>query len=68
MTSGTKMGDPTSGAERVSRLTWFLRIHGGVEVNWNWQLHGTPPVQQLAPVRMPRSSESSRHIPVSAYS
>jgi hypothetical protein len=68
MTSGIKIDDPMSDADRGTRLTWFLRVHSGVEVDWNWRQHGTPPVEQLAPVRMPRSSASNRHIPVSAYS
>jgi hypothetical protein len=68
MSSATKIDSSRAVADCGLRVTWFFRLRDSAEVRWDWQQRGTPPVEQLAPVRMPRSSESNRHIPVSAYS
>ena len=68
MSSATKIDSSPAVADCGLRVTWFFRFHGTAEMGWDWQRHGAPPVEQLAPVRMPRSSASNRHIPVTAYS
>jgi hypothetical protein len=68
MTSATKIDRPSGGGESGTQLTWFFRVEGAEEVAWDWQRHGAPPIGKLAMVRMPRSSASNRHIPVTAYS
>jgi hypothetical protein len=49
-------------------ITWFFSVDGSEAAVWDWRRLGTPPVEELAPVRMPRSSATNRHIPVTAYS
>jgi hypothetical protein len=68
MSSATKMDSPPPVADCDLRVTWFFRVQDAAEMGWDWQRLGPPPVQQLAPIRMPRSSASNRHIPVTAYS
>lgn len=46
---------------------WFFRLSGSV-VRWSWRKNGGPPLNQLQPIRKPKSSARSRHIPVTAYS
>lgn len=58
----------TPAIDNCARITWYFRADGSEEMVWDWQRHGAPSVAQLAPVRMPRSSASNRHIPVTAYS
>nr|WP_238391720.1 TnsA-like heteromeric transposase endonuclease subunit [Mycolicibacterium sp. CBMA 230] len=42
---------------------------GGEDVRaWEWTSRGPPPLDQLQPVRLPKSSNRQRHIPVTAYS
>lgn len=50
------------------RLTWEFSIAGEPPEQWSWSERGTPPLDQLGPVRRPRSSEHHRHVPVTAYS
>ncbi|TQR84344.1 TnsA-like heteromeric transposase endonuclease subunit [Mycobacterium hodleri] len=50
------------------QLTWSFRLNGATMDDWSWRQRGAPPLHQLQPVRVPRSSEFQRHIPVSAYS
>ena len=47
-------------------VAWFFRSEGKQEVKWDWR--SPPPVERLAPVRMPRSSASNRHIPATVFS
>ena len=54
-------------ADRGPRLTWTFRLGGRTNVGWAWQERGGPELDQLDPVRQPRSSEHHRHIPVTAY-
>jgi hypothetical protein len=68
MTSATNIDSSPSVADRGTRQTWFFRAHATAEAGWDWQRLGAPPVKQLIPVRMPKSSASNRHIPVTAYS
>lgn len=51
----------------VGRVTdWTFRPQGSDPVRWDWAL-GPPDVRGLRPIRNPRSTEKSRHIPVQAY-
>ena len=68
MSSATKRDSSPAVADCGLRVTWFFCVQGTAAVGWDWQRLGPPPVEQLAPVRMPRSSASNRHIPVTAYS
>lgn len=45
---------------------WTFRLADG-PVHWDWSL-GSPEPRALRPIRTPRSTEKSRHIPVQAYS
>lgn len=65
--SATKIDSPAVAAGDL-RVRWFFCARGAAERSWDWQRFGPPAVEQLAPVRMPRSSASNRHIPVTAYS
>lgn len=47
-------------------VAWFFRTEGQQAVKWDWR--SRPPVESLAPVRMPRSTASNRHIPVTVFS
>ena len=47
-------------------VAWFFRTEGMPEVQWDWR--SPPPAERLAPVRMPRSSASNRHIPATVFS
>ncbi|MCU1694266.1 MAG: hypothetical protein JWR34_329 [Mycobacterium sp.] len=69
MSSAAKIDDAPAVADCGLRVAWFFRLGESAEVGWDWRPCGTrPPMEQLTPVRMPRSSDSNRHIPVSAYS
>jgi hypothetical protein len=68
MSSAVKVESPTPDVSRDLQATWSFRMQGAEEADWNWRQFGPPSVEQLSPVRMPRSSASSRHIPVTAYS
>lgn len=68
MSSATKSEPPPAAADGDLRVNWFFCVHGTTEMGWDWQRLGAPAMEQLDPVRMPRSSASSRHIPVTAYS
>lgn len=51
----------------VGQVTdWTLRIGSESPQRWDWGV-GAPDVRQLAPIRTPRSTEKSRHIPVQAH-
>ena len=51
----------------VGRVTdWTFRPQGSDPVRWDWSL-GPPDVRGLRPIRNPRSTERSRHIPVQAH-
>ncbi|WP_234821045.1 TnsA-like heteromeric transposase endonuclease subunit [Mycobacteroides abscessus] len=41
---------------------------GEATTAWDWASRGPPPLEKLEPVRLPRSSNRHRHIPVTAYS
>jgi hypothetical protein len=56
-----------AGADCAPQLTWTFRLRGSTTVDWAWQQRGAPPLDQMDPVRSPRSSEHHRHIPVTAY-
>ena len=56
-----------AGADCRPRLTCTFRLRDSATVDWEWQRRGVPPLDQLHPVRKPRSSEHHRHIPVTAY-
>lgn len=47
-------------------VDWMFRIGSESPQRWDWN-DGVPDVRQLAPIRTPRSTEKSRHIPVQAY-
>lgn len=47
-------------------VRWTFRLTDGT-VEWDWSL-GPPDPKALCPIRSPRSTEKSRHIPVQAYS
>ncbi|OPX11849.1 TnsA-like heteromeric transposase endonuclease subunit [Mycobacterium sp. AT1] len=49
-------------------LRWKFRVGCEAASEWLWQDHGAPPLDQLRPVRRPRSSERNRHIPATVYS
>jgi len=68
LSSATKIGSSPAVADGGLRVKWFFAVHGAAEMGWDWQRLGAPGVEDLAPVRMPRSSASNRHIPVTAYS
>ena len=51
----------------VGRVTdWTFRPQGSDPIRWDWSL-GPPDVHGLLPIRNPRSTEKSRHIPVQAH-
>lgn len=51
----------------VGQVTdWTVRIGLQSPQRWDWSL-GAPDVRQLAPIRTPRSTEKSKHIPVQAH-
>ena len=56
------------GGEPTVELRWFMRLRDGDVVQWCWRDRGAPPLDELSPIRTPRSSSRNRHIPVSAYS
>lgn len=47
-------------------VDWTFRPEGSDPVRWDWTL-GPPDVCRLLPIRTPRSTEKSRHIPVQAH-
>jgi hypothetical protein len=53
--------------DQNTTLVWSFRIAGGT-VRWLWGKNGSPPIEQLEPIRKPWVSERSRHRPASAYS
>lgn len=55
-------------ADRRLELVWTFRVAGKALPAWRWAEQGLPPLVQLQPVRIPRSSNRHRHIPVTAYS
>lgn len=66
MTSYRSTEFPRSGDSGPS-LKWLLHIRGAGVIEWSWCERGDPLVDELMPIRTPRSSMSNRHIPVSAY-
>ena len=48
-------------------VRWTFRLGPGPPSVWSWPERSDPPLDQLAPVRRPRSSEHNRHVPVTAY-
>ena len=51
----------------VGRVTdWTFRSQGADVIRWDWSV-GPPDVRGLQPIRNPRSTEKSRHIPVQAH-
>ena len=52
----------------LHRVRWFFKLLDEELAEWFWDDSGSPPLEQLRPVRNPRSSEKNRHIPVTAYS
>lgn len=53
--------------DSVGRVTaWTFRFPDG-PLRWDWS-YGPPDTHALLPIRSPRSTEKSRHIPVQAYS
>ena len=54
--------------DRRLELVWNFRMAGTELPAWRWPEQGLPPLEQLQPVRIPRSSNRHRHIPVTAYS
>lgn len=47
-------------------IDWTFRSEGSNPVRWDWAI-GPPDVRRLKPIRTPRSTEKSRHIPVQAH-
>jgi hypothetical protein len=47
-------------------VAWSFRTRTSTAVKWDWR--SPPPVHELISVRVPRSSASNRHIPVTVYS
>lgn len=47
-------------------VDWTFRFGGEPPRRWDWS-GGAPDVRALAPIRTPRSTEKSRHIPVQAH-
>ena len=68
MSSARKIDSPVRVVDGDLRVTWSFRVHSAADRDWDWQRLGPPRVEHLVPVRMPRSSASNRHIPVTAYS
>jgi hypothetical protein len=48
-------------------VRWTFRLPPQPPMVWSWPKGGAPPLDQLGPVRRPRSSEHNRHVPVTAY-
>lgn len=76
VTSNDRWAKPCDGApnshsvslnDRNLLLVWSFRISGST-VRWLWGKYGSPPIEQLEPIRKPWVSERSRHRPASAYS
>ena len=61
-------GDSTATAS-ITRVPvrWTFRLGSAPPSVWSWPKGSAPPLDQLAPVRRPRSSEHNRHVPVTAY-
>lgn len=53
--------------ECVSDLTWTFRV-GDIDTVWSWELQGCPRIEELTPIRKPRSSKRNRHVPSPVYS
>ena len=49
-------------------VRWLFTLSDDETLEWFWDEWGAPPLQELTPLRKPRSSENNRHIPVTAYS
>ncbi len=56
----------TASGPRVP-VRWTFRLGSAPPSVWSWPKGGAPPLDQLAAVRRPRSSEHNRHVPVTAY-
>lgn len=61
--SSTTPSDTRS--DSVARVSWLVDLGHG-SVTWDWAL-GPIPVRSLHPIRGPRSTAKSRHIPVRAH-
>lgn len=59
--------DTRSRPAPVGQVTdWTFRLSPEPPQRWNWS-GGAPDVRMLEPIRTPRSTEKSRHIPVQAH-
>lgn len=63
---GVGDGAPTANGTDV-HVRWTFRVGAEPPRVWSWRDRGAPPLDQLAPVRQPQSSEHNRHVPVTAY-
>jgi len=69
MTLTTLANTPNESVPNDLTVAWFFRTKTtkGMEVvKWDWR--SPPPVENFAPVRMPRSGANNRHIPASVFS
>ena len=55
-------------APPIQSVRWMFKLSDDEQAEWSWDEWGAPPLEELRPVREPRSSENNRHIPVTAYS
>lgn len=55
-------------APPLQSVRWMFKRSDDEQAEWSWDERGAPPLEELRPVREPRSSENNRHIPVTAYS
>jgi hypothetical protein len=50
-------------------VQWLFKMADtDTAVEWCWRDHGEPTVEELLPVRRPKSSNRNKHIPVTAFS
>jgi hypothetical protein len=65
---GVGDGDSAATASGTGvHVRWTFRLGADPPSVWSWPERNAPPLDQLAPVRRPRSSEHNRHVPVTAY-
>lgn len=63
------VGDGVRAANATGlRVRWEFRLGADPPAEWPWLQRGAPPLNRLAPMRQPRSSEHHRHVPVTTYS
>jgi hypothetical protein len=66
MTSTPSAALASNSRDGALTVAWSFRTRTSMPVKWDWR--SPPPVHELVSVRVPRSTASNRHIPVTVYS